>query len=370
MAPIKLFLTVLLLLPITACFSCKKSNDPPSKSDLENKITAAAKANHIPSLSVLIKRGNKKLVFDYKDKDKSIQQISIYGIASTTKLLTTVLIMKYVERKEINLDAPITQYINKSQLPQIDWIDSVKVRNLLNNTSGIADYTHNPLWINLVQAGKTAKTFKEKIALASFADSTLAFGRFYYSSTNFVILEKILETVSKQNALAVFNSFYADLGLINTSFNKPKTHNQAFYALTSEASSDNSSYDEGYGFEGGAYSTTADLSLFLQKVFVDKSVLNAQSLAAMRHWTEMDKFKINYPNARIADYGLGLMKYETAGRTFIGHPGSSLKYQSFAFIDPDTGTEIILLTNCSGKHYNKAFLLEIVDNIVSKNLPL
>ncbi|MEO5911250.1 MAG: serine hydrolase domain-containing protein [Pelobium sp.] len=370
MAPMKLFLTALLLLPTTACFSCKKSNGPLSKPDLKSKIVAAAKANHIPSLSVLLKRGNQKLAFEYKDKNNSIQQISTYGIASTTKLLATVLIMKYAERKEIELDAPITKYINKAELPQITWIDSIKVRNLLNNTSGIADYTHNPLWITLIQTGKTAKTFKEKIALASVIDSTLAFGRFSYSNTNFVILEKILETVSKQNAFAVFNTFYADLGLINTSFNTPRTGTQAFYALTGDASSDISNYDEGYGFEGGAYSTTADLTLFLQKVFVKKTILNAQSLAAMQHWTDMDKFKINYPNARIADYGLGLMKYETAGRTFIGHPGSSLKYQSFAFIDPATDTEIILLSNCSGKYFNKAFLLEIIDNIVSKNLPL
>ncbi|MEO6229371.1 MAG: serine hydrolase domain-containing protein [Ferruginibacter sp.] len=204
--------------------------------------------------------------------------------------------------------------------------------------------------------------------LVAVPDTSFAIGRFAYSNSNYVILEKIIEIITNQKATDIFNTFYSNLGFINTSFNKQSTGNQAFFAQQVNGTSNISAWEENYGFEGGAYATTEDLSKVLQQTFVDKTIINSQSLAGIQSWVDMDRFKINFGNGKITSYGLGLMKYEVSGRTFIGHAGSSLKYQSFVFIESATGIQVVLLTNCSGKYYNNAFLIEIIDKIISKNI--
>ncbi|MEO6229372.1 MAG: serine hydrolase domain-containing protein [Ferruginibacter sp.] len=117
---------------------------------MKNKIITVAKANHIPTLSVLIKWKNDELKFLYQDKYKNIEPVNVYGIGSTTKFLCSLIFLKYVESGKINLEDPITDYIAKDSLPAIPWVNSIKVKHLLNHTSGIPDYTQNPSWINLI----------------------------------------------------------------------------------------------------------------------------------------------------------------------------------------------------------------------------
>ena len=364
----KMILKITMLLSILVSVACKKNPIVTSKDELKSKISAAAKANHIPTMSVLIKWKDDELKFLYKDNASDIEQVNVYGIGSTTKMLSSLLILKYIEDGKIDLEASITKYIDKTMLSQIPWVDSIKVRNLLSNTSGIPDYIQNPDWIKMAMAALPPKNTTEKVKLIAAPDSTFKLGRFSYSSSNFVILEMILESITHHKATDIFNAFYAQLGLTHTSFNKPTTGNQAFFAQTVDGVSNVSAWEEDYGFEGGAYSTTEDLSKLMQLIFIDKTVINSKSLANMQTWTDTDKFKLNYGNGKITHYGLGLMKYELGGRTFIGHPGSTLKYQSFAFIEPATGIQVILLTNCSGKHYNHAVLIEIIDQIISQNI--
>ena len=333
------------------------------KPDLKRNLIAIAKKNHIPTLAIRVKSENVSVNFQYKNMDKSIEPINIYGIGSTTKLLSSLLVLSYIEENKLSLDDPVYKYIDSTDFKNINWFKSITIKNLLNHTSGIQDYTHNPSWISAVIAANPPKNYTEKIALINVPDTSNHFGHFTYSNSNYVILEKIIEVISNRKAIEIFNDYYTDLGLASISFNKP-INNQAFFAQEENNTSNVSDYEENYGFEGGAYATTEDLSKLLHKVFIEKTVLNASSLALMTSWTDMEKYKINYDFAQITQYGLGFMKFEFDKRTFIGHPGSSLKYQSFAFIEPETGAEIVMLTNCSGKYYNQAFLIEILKEIV------
>lgn len=80
-------------------------------------------------------------------------------------------------------------------------------------------------------------------------------------------------------------------------------------------------------------------------------------------WVDVNKYVINYGFAKMSAYGLGLMRYEFNGRTWIGHAGSSLKYQCFAFVEVATGATVILQTNGSGSYYNNAFFIRLMEEI-------
>lgn len=332
--------------------------------DLQSRIISIAKTNHVPTLSVLVKTESTTLNFQYRDNDTNIEPVATYGVASTTKLLSSVLILKYIEENKLELNDPAHKYLDSSAFKNISWFKSITINHLLNHTSGIPDYTKNDSWIHSVMEAKPPANYAEKIALIGLPDSSFQFGKFSYSNSNYVILEKVIEIVNNKNAQQVFNDFYAGLNLPNISFTQSIESNQAFFAQEVNQTSDVSAWIENYGYEGGAYATANDLSDFLRKVFIEKSVLNATSLELLSTWTDMGKYKINYGFSQITNYGLGLMQFEFADRAFIGHPGSSLKYQSFVFIEPATGAEIVLLTNCSGKYYNHAFLIDILGEIV------
>jgi D-alanyl-D-alanine carboxypeptidase len=357
-------LSIAIMSSLMMLSACAKT--PHVNPDLESKLISIAKKNHIPTLSVIVKSANTNLNFKYQDGDKGIEPIAIYGLASTTKFLSALLVMKQIEENKIGLDDLIHKYIDKSALENISWFNSITVKQLLNHTSGIPDYTKNPKWIDLVMNGNPPLTYSQKVSLINATDGAYQLGIYSYSNSNYVILERIIETVGRKNAQQVFNEFFLNHGISNLSFAKTTESNQAFFSQQENQINNATDWQENYGFEGGAYSNANDLSIILRKVFIDKRVLNQNSLDLLTTWTDVNKYTINYGFAQMSSYGLGLMKFEFNGRVFLGHAGSSLKYQCFAFIEPATGAEIILQTNCSGKYYNNVFFISLLGEIIKK----
>ncbi len=65
---------------------------------------------------------------------------TVYPIGSVTKQFTAAAIMQLVESHTIRLDDPIVTYLHEYPRPRTE----VTVRQLLNHTSGIPDYTALP----------------------------------------------------------------------------------------------------------------------------------------------------------------------------------------------------------------------------------
>lgn len=360
----KLKMTTQLIISVFALLSSSCKKETIFQPDLESRIISIAKENHIPTLSVQVSSVAININFKYKDADKNIEPPVKYGIASTTKFLSALVVLKLIEENKLELNEPILKYINSAELRNISWANSITIRNLLSHTSGIPDYTKNALWTNAVIAANPPSDYAQKIALIGTPDTSFQLGKYSYSNSNYVILEKIVQVVTKKDAQQVLNDFYAALNLPEISFINPIGSNQAFFAQGAEQIVNVSAWEEKYGFEGGAFATATDLSRILKKVFIDKTVLSQSSLESLMSWTDLGNFKINYGFGQMTKYGLGLMKFEFNGRFFIGHAGSSLKYQSFVFIEPVTGAEIIMQTNCSGKFYNNVFFIKILGEIV------
>jgi D-alanyl-D-alanine carboxypeptidase len=64
-----------------------------------------------------------------------------FEIGSQTKLMTAVTILQLVEQDKIALDAPAATYLSPATINGIANTDTVTVRQLLNMTSGIDNYT-------------------------------------------------------------------------------------------------------------------------------------------------------------------------------------------------------------------------------------
>lgn len=354
-----LILLISQLFLVTPCES--KIAEPPALSGkIEKKVTRIAKDKNIPSLELTITREKDVLHFNYNHK--KIQKQNIYGIGSTTKYLSAVVIFKLIENQQLKLDDKVTDYIHLTQ--PISGVENLTVQNLLNHTSGLSDYTKHPDWITGVMDNNAPKTFEEKVLLIN--DTTENSGIFSYSNTNYLFLQKIVETITNEPYEVFFNNFYKNHNLPDIKMGVHENDLQAFFGQTEQGSSDVSTWREYYGFDGGAYANAKALDDFLTKLYRDTSILKPGTLSEMEKWISMKPMNIPIGNGLISEYGNGVMKLTYHKQEYIGHLGSTLKYQSMVLYNPEKNISISIVTNCSGRYFNNVFFQELIPAILDE----
>ncbi|MGH1385682.1 serine hydrolase domain-containing protein [Kordia sp.] len=327
---------------------------------IKKEVLKIAKKKNIPAFDLLIQKGTEKFELSYHHPKLKAQ--TVYGIGSATKLLAATLIFKLIEEGEITLNDPVSKHIDF--LPN-EYIANITIKQLLNHTSGLADYTQNPQWIQQVINGQAPKTFAEKLALINTEQNHT--NSFSYSNTNYVFLEEIVSKITNQSFQEAFNRFYKNLGFETIQIGETPENTIAFFAQDEEKSSNVSEWREHYGFDGGAYATTEEMNLFLHKIFIEKSILQQSSLNMMQTWTSMQPMEIPIgKSGKLAEYGYGIMKLSNKNQTYIGHSGGTLKYQSFLFYNEANTTSISFTTNCSGLHYNYIFFQEMIPVVLDR----
>jgi CubicO group peptidase (beta-lactamase class C family) len=340
-------------------FCEKEYTEPPTfLKKIEKKVVKIAKNRNIPSLELTIRTENG--IVDFYYNHKAVKKQSTYGIGSTTKFLSAVAIFKLIEDKKLRINDKVSDYLTLTR--PIPGFESLTIKNLLNHTSGLADYTKNPGWMENLMDDNVPKTFEEKVSLI---DETLENrGSFSYSNTNYIFLQKIVEILTDQPYDAYFNRFYASNGLSAIKMGIDETGLQAFFGQTDRESLDVSNWREHYGFDGGAFTDSKALDRFLTKLYRDKSLLEPKTIEEMNEWIEMDLMTIPIGNGIISAYGNGIMRLSYGGEAFIGHFGSTLKYQSMVFFNTKKNISISMVTNCSGRYYNNVFFQELIPAIL------
>lgn len=327
--------------------------------NLEKKILKIAQKRNLPALALQVKTSEAVLDMNYHHPDTEKQ--TVYGIGSTTKFLSATLVFKLIEDGEIEIEDKAIDYVQ--DLGGIEGGDEIRIYNLLNHTSGLSDYTMNPVWRKAVVFGKGPIGFEEKFG---YVNSELkANGTYSYSNTNYLILQRLVEVILSVSYETSFNEFYENRGLENIKMGYSGSDLQAFYGESDQGSANVSAWQENYGYDGGAYSTPDDLNSFLKKFFVEKSLIDEKTIAQMTNWISTDSMSIQIGDGSISEYGNGIMKLQYNGNEYLGHAGGTLKYQSFMFYDIKNDVFISLVTNCSGKHYNNVFFQEIIPLILN-----
>lgn len=328
---------------------------------IKKEVLKIAKKQNVPAFDLYIQQEEKVLQVTFHHPELKPQ--TVYGIGSTTKFLAATLIFKLIEDGKLNLNDPISKYLEETLT--IENASEITIKQLLNHTSGLHDYTKNPKWIQNVINAKAPQTFTEKIALINTKLSTT--GTFAYSNTNYLFLEKIVSTITQKPFEKAFNEFYQNLGFKTIQIGSIPEDAIAFFAQDNKGSSNVSGWREHYGFDGGAYATVKELNQFLHKIFIEKTILTQETLDTIQTWIPMKPMTIPIGIAgKLDEYGYGMMKLTYKGQTYIGHSGGTLKYQSFLFYNEITKTSVSFVTNCSGRHYNNVFFQEMIPAILDK----
>ncbi|MBN2148439.1 MAG: beta-lactamase family protein [Anaerolineales bacterium] len=270
-----------------------------------------------------------------------------YFIASITKMYTAAIIMRLYEEKRINLDAPISQYLPASLIhgihvyKGIDYSDRIKVSELVNQSSGLADYEaekpqDGKSVLDELKAGHdrsidTAEAVEIIRNMSShFPPGTR--GKAYYSNANYRLLGAIIELTTGQSMAANFEEMiFQPLGLRHTylyDWASPRTSDVPATIFIKNAPANVPKYLSSNTSDGGIVSTASECIIFLRAYF-EGQFFNKALFERMMTWNS-----IFFP----LRYGYGLMFFKlprffwpTPLPEFVGHSGS---IGSFAFMCP------------------------------------
>ena len=160
-------------------------------------INRICRMTHNRAVAVGIIDENDDEYLEYCDIDGiSVDEHTLFELGSTTKAFTGVGILDLEEKGLIDLDAPVTDYIDWFR-PKYKGSDAVvTIRHLMNHSSGI------PVWtISLIPEGSEGEITLEK-TVKKIADVKLAHapGEVYeYATINYDVIALIIEKVTGQN---------------------------------------------------------------------------------------------------------------------------------------------------------------------------
>jgi CubicO group peptidase (beta-lactamase class C family) len=259
-----------------------------------------------------------------------------FRISSINKPITATLIMMLVERGFIELDSQICTYLQ--DCPE-DWVE-ISIRNLLNHTSGIPEYT------TLLDAGIDSRLPHNSNGLIElFRDEPLNFApgeSYQYSNSNYVLLGAIIEGATStfyDNFLQ--QALLAPLEMENSGMDDPREvldKRAAGYEILGRAMANAPYLDMTNAFAtAGMYSTVEDLYLWDQALYSNQ-LLSEESLEAM--------YTPNFgADGSGGEYGLGWQIDEFQGHRKVGHSGRINGFRTYLGRYIDDRITIILLSN-------------------------
>lgn len=201
-----------------------------------------------------------------------------FGIASGTKLFTTLGILKLVEQGDLSLDSKVFEIIEQ---PFETYDDRVTIKHLLTHTSGLPDYFDEDLiedFDNFTVEVPWHELLKPSDYMAIMPKREMKYPmgeKFHYNNSGFILLAMIIEKLTGDYHHWITQTVIEPCHLLNTGFYRfdqlPKNCAYGYIEL------DKQSYKTNIytlpiigGGDGGIYSNTVDLVTLWQHLLNGK----------------------------------------------------------------------------------------------------
>lgn len=298
--------------------------------------------------------------------DNGEGQEILYGIGSTSKVVTAAAVMKLSEEGRLSLDEPLVTY-----LPEFEMADEryqlITPRMLLDHSSGIPGGT----LVNAMLLGDS-DTYNHDNLLRELKTQRLKAdpGEFsVYCNDGFTLAEILVERVSGMSFTEYIRKEFSEpLGL--SGFATPQTPG----ILERTASVYDSQTGKSLPPEmanvigsGGVYATAEDLCRF-SRIFMDDKpdaeILSGESLAEMEKSTYMEQINPGHLDSNLS-YGLGWDSVDTYpfsryGIKALVKGGDTSYYHASLTVLPEENISCALLTSGGASVYNQIAVQEIL----------
>ncbi len=196
-----------------------EDNFPYPLFDNDSQIETLLKKQKIPSLSIgYIENGKLQQIraFGEQKPNVAIAINSIYKVASLTKPITALVVLKLIEAGKWKLDEPIAKYYIDPAIKDDPFINKLTTRHILSHQSGF------PNWRYLKE---------DKKLVFEFEPGT----KFQYSGEGYEYLRKAIEIKFKKSLEQIANELlFTPLKMPDTHYYWTKTTDENRYAVESD----------------------------------------------------------------------------------------------------------------------------------------
>lgn len=344
----KLLIVFLLSTILSACSTLQKNVDRPKVSPLENHVDSLIKPliDNAKLKGCVIGIAHKgKVIFiksyGYSDlsNQTSLKVDAVFPIASVTKTFTAVAIMQLVAKKRIDLDESVSKYIDFNSHG-----NTITVRQLLNHTSGLKDYTETDILKTIGKANFSTIALKNQLEKLPF--DFLPGEQMDYTNSGYFLLALMIEKISGLSYQAYLKEFiFQPLEMVNSA---------NCYSITSDKVTEGFNLSKSNLYDatgpidyrmaigaGSICSSVKDLLQWQIAFHYQKKILSHKMYDQM-----INRTRIAVGGA--TNYGLGLEIDQYSGNLFISHNGVIEGHLSDTKYFPSKDLSIVVLSNTLG----------------------
>jgi D-alanyl-D-alanine carboxypeptidase len=278
-------------------------------------------------------------------------------VGSVAKSFTATVVLKLVAQGKVGLGDSVEKWL-PGLVPNGDHIS---VRELLNHTSGIADYCVVPADSTLCTPppAEMARRWSplQLVKIGASAPPTFSPGQGWsYTNTGYVLLGMIIETATGRSLRAEYESkIFRPLGLHATRFPtgtampRPFSHGYDVLSASSWPLDVTGTSPTIAGSAGGIVSTPGDLATFMRALVAGRLLPRA----LMREMKRPAPGSLNGPHALegggIGSYGLGLVHFTWSHACGVwGHSGDFPGFHTMALSSADGKRGAAIYVNSDG----------------------
>lgn len=260
------------------------------------------------------------------------------NIASTAKQFTALMILDLGLKNKLNLEDDIRKY-----LPQLykNVSDEIKIRHLLNHTSGIRDYVElldlegDVWWRRFGYDNNDVLELLENQVDVGFKPGST----YSYSNSNYNVLTKIIEKITGETFNEYSKTFFENLGMNETSFV------ERYMKVIPNRANPYSDWGRGEWWEVPTVTKTNGEG-FLYTTLKDQLTYETavQNAKRDKHRLLIESQK-PIPNSEIKTYGFGLELEDRLGRTAVHHSGGTYGFHSQTYRFPEEKLTIFAMSN-------------------------
>ncbi|WP_282087936.1 serine hydrolase [Aquimarina algiphila] len=370
----------LLLIPLLAFINCAPKNNNKitrldsteiSKDSLTNTINQLMNNAEVHGMAITIFNEKKPVyqnTFGYKNVPKQLvltDTTNIYG-ASLSKAVFSVLVMKLVENKVIDLDTPLESYLPKKIYeyePKTRWHDDysdlksdslyhkITTRMCLAHTSGFNNW-------RFFEADRKLR--------ANFEPGS----KYFYSGEGLVYLQVVIEKLTKKPLEELAQELiFKPLEMNNTSYQwQPRFKKDFAHGHTIKGETYDKDIDNEPRSASTLETTANDYTKFLTAV-LNEQILSKASyneifspqirIKTLAHFGPNSKTSTNKYDAINLSCGLAWLNFDTPYGKAVTKSGHGDGFQHYSILFPETGKGMLIMTNSDNGESIYKELLEI-----------
>ncbi len=307
-------------------------------------------ADGVPGVIMMTRRGQQvsNVVAGLADKatGQAMQPQDKVRIGSITKTFVATVVLQLAAERRLSLNDSLQKWLPGVITGHGYHPARITIRQLLQQTSGIRDYTSAPGFLTVANF---ATTWQPK----QLVDIALRLGPpvrgWLYSDANYILLGMIIQKVTGRSPITeISRRILVQLGLHDTSFPLTSKQIPAPYAHGYYGSLDATNLlNPSIAWTAGAMiSTVDDVARFY------RALLDGRLLPPAQQRELLATIPVDDTGELFAEhYGLGIYSVRLSCGTAWGHDGGILGFKTFAYTSPDGNRQAVTVYNDSKKSF-------------------